>query len=46
MLIVVSILFSVVIIELAVIIWLIISLLHELEKSEHHKRPPQPHTCL
>lgn len=46
MFIVVSILFSVVAIELAILIWLLISVLHELKELEHHKKPPHPRTCL
>lgn len=40
---------SIVAIELAVIIWLLIAILHELEEIEHRKPPkpkPYPHTCL
>lgn len=47
MFIVVPILFSIVAIELAIIIWLLIHLLHEVKELEHHKKPhPQPRPCL
>lgn len=42
MLVVVSIFFPIIVIELAVIIWLLIRILHELEELEHHKRPCFP----
>lgn len=46
MLIVVSILVSIATIELAVIIWLLICLLKDLNELEHHKKPPHPRPCL
>ena len=34
--------FPIVAIELAVIIWLLIHILQEIEELEHHKKPPHP----
>ncbi|ADY55864.1 hypothetical protein Sgly_1564 [Syntrophobotulus glycolicus DSM 8271] len=49
MLIVVSLFLPIIAIELAIIIWLLIHILHNLEEIEHHEKPPlgtpqpQPH---
>lgn len=46
MIIAVSILLTIVTIELAVLIWLIICLLNEVKNLGHHKPRPHPRTCL
>lgn len=47
MVIVVPIFISIVAIELAIIIWLLLCILHELKKCCDHKKPhPHPQPCL
>ena len=46
MFIVVSVFFTIAVVELAIIIWLIICLLDELKELGHHKPRPIPRTCL